>query len=92
MAINADWHRAHPMPKKPTIEQRIAWAIAHAEVCDCRDIPPKLRAEMAARGIVPPPRPGDEHGGACASIAGLLGARHPRKPDLPDDWLPSMAA
>jgi hypothetical protein len=90
--IDAAGHWANPMPKKPTIEQRIAWAVEHAQACRCGDIPTKFGAEMTARSIVLPPRPGDEHGGACASIAGLLGARHPRKPDLPDDWLPSMAA
>jgi hypothetical protein len=63
MAINADWHRAHPMPKSPTIDQSIAWAIEHASACGCREIPPRLRAEMMARGIVPPPRAGGERGG-----------------------------
>ena len=48
------------MPKNPTIEQRIAWALAHARACGCRDVPAKLRAEMAARGIVPPTRAGGE--------------------------------
>jgi len=52
--INAAWHRANPMPKNPTIDQRIAWAVEHAQACGCRDIPPTLRAEMEARGIVAP--------------------------------------
>ena len=58
MTINAVWHRAHPMPKNPTVDQRIAWAIEHAQACGCRDVPAKLRAEMGKRGIVPPPRAG----------------------------------
>ncbi len=52
--INAAWHRAHPMPKNPTIDQRIAWHLAHAGACRCRDIPAGLLAEMRRRGIDPP--------------------------------------
>ncbi len=48
MTINADWHREHPMPKNPTVEQRIAWHLAHQEHCACRPIPEKLRDLMAA--------------------------------------------
>ena len=62
MTINAAWHRQNPMPKNPTIDQRIAWAIEHATACGCRDIPAKLRAEMDKRGMVPPPRAGGERG------------------------------
>jgi hypothetical protein len=55
--INADWHRAHKMPKNPTEEQRLAWHIDHARNCTCRDMPPTLRALAEARGIrlTPPP-------------------------------------
>jgi len=49
--INAAWHRAHPMPKNPTMDQRIAWHLAHAENCGCRAIDGKLRDEMVRRGI-----------------------------------------
>jgi hypothetical protein len=51
--MNADWHKAHPMPRSPTLEQRIAWHIEHARECKCREIPPKLLAEMKRRGILP---------------------------------------
>jgi hypothetical protein len=44
MTINAEWHRAHRMPKNPTLEQRLAWHREHAEHCDCRKPPPKLAA------------------------------------------------
>ncbi|MEX0853915.1 MAG: hypothetical protein WD036_11635 [Bauldia sp.] len=49
--INAAWHRAHPMPKTATLDQRIAWHIAHAQACGCREIAGKLRDQMIARGI-----------------------------------------
>ncbi len=54
--INEAWHRAHPMPKNATLDQRIAWHVAHAKACDCRDIPAGVRAAMPARGIKAPPR------------------------------------
>ena len=52
--INAEWHRANPMPKNPTLDERIAWHIAHAEHCGCRPIAGKLREEMERRGITVP--------------------------------------
>ena len=45
--VNAAWHARHPMPPRPTLEQRIAWHLAHAKHCACRPIPPKLRARVA---------------------------------------------
>ena len=56
--MNAAWHAANPMPKRATLDQRIAWHVAHAKACGCREIPTKLRDEMAKRGIVPASRPG----------------------------------
>lgn len=47
--LNADWHRAHRMPKNPTEEQRLDWHEAHAAHCACREMPPKLAAMVAAR-------------------------------------------
>jgi hypothetical protein len=45
--LNREWHKAHPMPKNPTLQQRIDWHLEHMEHCGCRtDIPPKLKAEM----------------------------------------------
>jgi hypothetical protein len=44
--INKEWHLAHPMPKNPSLEQRIAWHLDHAQNCGCRDIPAKLKEEM----------------------------------------------
>jgi hypothetical protein len=52
--INAAWHRAHRMPPKATLDQRIAWHIEHARHCGCRPIAGKLREEMVKRGITVP--------------------------------------
>jgi hypothetical protein len=52
--MNSAWHAAHPMPKNPTLDQRIAWHLAHAKACGCRAITDKLRDEIAARGIAVP--------------------------------------
>lgn len=52
--INAVWHKAHPMPKKPTLDQRIAWHLEHARHCGCRPIDGKLKDEMKRRGIKVP--------------------------------------
>ncbi|MFI5129153.1 MAG: hypothetical protein ACHQFX_04150 [Chitinophagales bacterium] len=51
MKLNKEWHLAHPMPKNPTEEQRIEWHIEHAKHCQCRKIPPKVKAEMKKRNI-----------------------------------------
>jgi hypothetical protein len=40
VVINRGWHEKHPMPKKPTQEQRIKWHLAHQKNCGCRPIPP----------------------------------------------------
>jgi hypothetical protein len=52
--IDADWHRAHRMPKHPTLEQRLEWHREHALHCDCREPPPKLAALLAAHAGSPP--------------------------------------
>ncbi|MCR4282178.1 MAG: hypothetical protein NUV72_04015 [Bauldia sp.] len=49
--INAAWHRAHPMPKNPTLDQRIEWHLAHARACGCRAIAGEMLKEMKRRGI-----------------------------------------
>jgi hypothetical protein len=52
MSINKEWHLAHPMPPRATIEQRIHWHVEHLKNCGCRtDIPLKLRQEMKKRKI-----------------------------------------
>ena len=49
--INAAWHKAHPMPKNATLDQRIEWHVAHIRACGCRQITGKLRDQMIARGF-----------------------------------------
>ena len=44
--VNAAWHEKHPMPKNPSVQQRIDWHLEHYKNCGCRDIPEKLKAEM----------------------------------------------
>lgn len=47
--INENWHRAHPMPAKATVEDRIAWHVAHIANCGCRPIPRGVKQEIARR-------------------------------------------
>lgn len=50
--LNAEWHKKHPMPKNPTIEQRIEWHLAHHANCGCHPgFPEKLKEEMKRRKI-----------------------------------------
>jgi hypothetical protein len=57
MAINAEWHRAHRMPKNPTLAQRLAWHRDHEKNCACRPMPPALRARLESqREAKPLPR------------------------------------
>ena len=44
VSLNADWHRAHPMPKHPTFEQHLEWHREHAKACGCRKPPPAIAA------------------------------------------------
>lgn len=48
--MNARWHKAHPMPANPTLDQRLRWHVAHAKACDCREMPASIVAELARRG------------------------------------------
>ena len=53
--INAEWHKANPMPKKPTEDQRLEWHLAHLQHCHCRtDLPKSVLATMEKRGIPVP--------------------------------------
>lgn len=46
MKLNKEWHLANPMPKNPTLRQRIEWHLEHAENCRCRKIPEKLKEQV----------------------------------------------
>lgn len=54
--MNREWHDAHVMPSKPTLEQRIAWHLAHAQNCGCRDMPDSIKQALAERGLAVPKR------------------------------------
>jgi len=54
MKINGDWHMAHPMPKNPSMDERIAWHIEHLKNCACRELTPLLKAEFKKRRISVP--------------------------------------
>jgi len=49
MPLNAAWHRAHPMPRNPSLDERIRWHQAHADHCGCRPIPEGVLKEIARR-------------------------------------------
>jgi hypothetical protein len=40
--LNAAWHERHPMPKRPTTAERLAWHRAHQKHCGCRPMPASL--------------------------------------------------
>jgi hypothetical protein len=40
--MNKDWHASNPMPKNPTLQQRIDWHREHQKHCACREIPKSL--------------------------------------------------
>ena len=53
--VNAEWHRAHWMPKNATTDQRIEWHLEHLKNCACRtDLPAKIKEEMKKRKIAIP--------------------------------------
>ena len=47
--MNREWHLTHPMPKNPTLDQRIDWHIEHLKNCACRELTPKLKEEFKKR-------------------------------------------
>ncbi|MCW5716719.1 MAG: hypothetical protein KIS68_02695 [Bauldia sp.] len=49
MPLNAAWHKAHPMPKNATLDERVAWHLAHSAACNCRPMPNSIVAELARR-------------------------------------------
>jgi hypothetical protein len=52
--LNREWHLAHTMPERATLDERIAWHLEHAAHCACREIPESLVDEMRRRGLEPP--------------------------------------
>ena len=53
--INAEWHQANRMPKKPSFEERVAWHVEHLRNCSCRtELPTRLAEQMRERGMKVP--------------------------------------
>lgn len=50
-APNPIWHTGHPMPRNPSMDQRVTWHLAHQAHCGCREIPVTVLAELKRRGI-----------------------------------------
>ena len=47
--INAAWHKANRMPAGATLDQRVAWHLAHRKACACGAIGashPRLRRSI----------------------------------------------
>jgi hypothetical protein len=49
--INKEWHLKHPMPKNPTLDQRVQWHLEHARECHCREMPESVLKELKKRKI-----------------------------------------
>ena len=49
MKLNKEWHEQHPMPKNPTLEQRLQWHVQHAKACACREVPDAILKELKKR-------------------------------------------
>lgn len=54
MTVNRAWHEAHKMPRNATHEERLEWHLAHSFNCGCREMPPGIRKELEARGLLVP--------------------------------------
>jgi hypothetical protein len=51
---NSRWHAAHRMPGSPSLDQRVAWHVAHAARCGYRPMPATVVAELKRRGLIGP--------------------------------------
>jgi len=47
--MNAAWHKAHRMPARAALDDRVRWHVAHEKACDCREMPASIAAEIARR-------------------------------------------
>ena len=54
MAINREWHAIHKLGRKATLEERLNWHAIHAANCGCREMPPTIKRELQARGLLEP--------------------------------------
>ncbi|MGV8841481.1 MAG: hypothetical protein ACWA6X_14415 [Bauldia sp.] len=60
MPLNAVWHKAHKMPPRATLDQRVTWHIEHAAACGCRPMPESIVAELARRQAAAKGAPGKD--------------------------------
>ena len=51
--MNERWHERHPMPKNPTLAQRVSWHTVHAEQCGCRPMPKTVVDALRAKRCFP---------------------------------------
>jgi hypothetical protein len=58
MPINREWHALHKLGQKTKLEERLNWHLEHAANCGCREMPPSIRRELEARGLLVPTAPG----------------------------------
>jgi hypothetical protein len=54
VAISREWHAIHKLGRKATLEERLSWHVKHAANCDCREMPPTIKRELKARGLLEP--------------------------------------
>ena len=54
MTINREWHALHKLSRDATLEERLNWHLKHAANCDCREMPPSIKLELEARGLLEP--------------------------------------
>lgn len=54
--INAVWHRTHRMAKNATAKQRLAWHLAHAKACGCRELTAAALKTLRAKAAADRPR------------------------------------
>ena len=54
MAINREWHAIHKLGRRATLEERLNWHAIHAANCGCREMPPTIKRELQARGLLEP--------------------------------------
>lgn len=52
MKINAEWHKAHRMPKNPTLDQRVEWHLDHSKHCSCRKLEGPILEEIKKRKLI----------------------------------------
>jgi hypothetical protein len=48
LEMNVQWHEEHVLPRRASLEERMAWHRAHQVECGCRPIPARLREQMLA--------------------------------------------